>query len=82
MEWEQDGVTGEPEKTDWKKLYVMMVAAADDALLALDVGNTAKARKRLMEGLLHCEEIYICQQEKAPIQGQSNPPGKSCAEFH
>ena len=46
-------------KIDWKKMYIKMVAASEDALELLEQGQPFLAKKVLIEAEQECEEMYI-----------------------
>ena len=52
------------QRVNWKKMYLTMAAAAENALALLPpVPETAAARRALERGLLAAEEVYIASCE-------------------
>jgi len=47
------------ERVNWKKMYMKMVAASEDALEYLEQGQPFLARNALMKAEAECEEMYI-----------------------
>jgi len=47
------------ETVNWKKMYLRMVAASEDALEYLEQGQPFLAKKVLIEAENECEDMYV-----------------------